>query len=165
MRNVILGAEDYRFVDEPGKEALHALRKERGSVLELDRCPITRENERLRIHTYAGGRINATIAALAENSGLARVTGFGDLAIDLSTANGTMFGLEPIRSMLCGLHDADARLSASERVALVSGKRRGRLAKFQPYLPRDLEALYLAREILDIPGAANLASKSKFPVL
>jgi hypothetical protein len=87
------------------------------------------------------------------------------LEVDLSTANGALFGIESVRSLLRRLRDADARLSTSERVALVSEKRRGRLAKFQPYLPRDLEALYLAQEMLDIPGAANLASKSEFPVV
>ncbi len=67
--------------------------------------------------------------------------------------------------MLRGLRDADVRLSVSERVGLVSGKRRGRLAKFQPYLPQNLEALYLARELLDIPGAANVAAESEFPIV
>ncbi len=165
MREVLLSDEDYRFVDEPGRKALRTLREERRSTLALDRCPITREKDRLRMHTYAGGRINATIAAIADNSGLTRVTGFGDLDVDLAPPDGGLFGIEPVRSMLRGLRDADSRLSTSERVALVSGKRRGRLAKFQPYLPQHLEALYLAQEMLDIPGAANLARKSEFPVV
>jgi hypothetical protein len=50
-------------------------------------------------------------------------------------------------------------------VELVKGTNRGRLAKFQPYLPQDLEALYLSRELLDIPGTAALAAEAEFPVV
>ena len=131
----------------------------------MDRCPITREKGRLRVHTYAGGKINATIAAIAEKSGVARVTGLGDLEIDLASPPGGELDVGSLRAMLLWLRDAEGRLLTSDRVDLVRGKSRGRLAKFQPYLPQDLEALYLSRELLDIRGAATLAAESTFPIV
>ena len=166
MRAILLSQGDFRFVDDPGREALRALREERGPVLAKDRCPITREGTNLRLHTYAGGRVNATIAAVAEKSGLVRVAGFGDLDVELAPPSpGEQVEIEPLRSMLRGLRDAGARLSPSEKAGLVGSAERTRLAKFQPYLPEDLEALYLSRELLDLPGAAALASESGFPVV
>lgn len=42
---------------------------------------------------------------------------------------------------------------------------RGRLAKFQPYLPPDLEGGYLAERLFDLAGAAELARRSGFPLV
>ncbi len=56
------------------------------------------------------------------------------------------------------------RITDFEQAALVGEKSRGRRAKFQPYLPRDLEGSYLARELFDFIGAAELARESSFPI-
>ena len=166
MRAILLSEEAFRFVDEPGNEALRRLRKERAPILSRDRCPIAaRGNGALRLHTYAGGKINATIAALAERSGLARVSGLGDLEIDLASPAGGQLEAESVRAMLRELRDAEASLSSMDLADLVGGTDRGRLAKFQPYLPGHLEALYLSRELLDIPGVAALARESDFPIV
>ena len=166
MREILLSEESFRFVDEPGRRALQALREERGPVLARDRCPITaRDNGGLRLHTYAGGKINGTIAAIAERGGLARVAGLGDLEIDLASPAGGRLEVGALRAMLRGLRDAETRLSPRDKADLVRGADRGRLAKFQPYLPERLEALYLSRELLDIPGVAALAQESEFPLV
>lgn len=165
MRRILLTDETFRFVDEPGRSEVERLRAERAPTLARDRCPITREKDKLRLHTYAGGRINATIAALLEQSGTVRVAGFGDLVLDLAASSGVFLEAAPVRAALWSLREAESHLTNTDLANLVSEKKRGRLAKFQPYLPRDLEGAYLAEKLFDIPGAANLAAEAEFPIV
>lgn len=165
MRRILLTDEAFRFVDEPGRYEVERLRAERALTLARDRCPITREKDKLRLHTYAGGRINTTIAALLEQSGIVRIAGFGDLVVDLAAPTGAFLGTAPVRAALLSLREAKARLTDVDLANLVSEKKRGRLAKFQPYLPHDLEGAYLAERLLDVPGAADLAGEAEFPIL
>ncbi|MDP9480101.1 MAG: DEAD/DEAH box helicase [Actinomycetota bacterium] len=164
MRNILLNHEVYRFVDEAGREEIEKLRAERRWILARDRCPITHEGDKLRLHTYAGGRINATIAALLERQGTVRIAGFGDLEVDLAAPPGGTLVEPLVCAELRGLCDVDVRITDFERAALVGEKSRGRRAKFQPYLPRDLEGSYLARELFDFIGAAEFARGSSFPI-
>ncbi len=167
MRSILLGDEDFRFVDEPGRGEVERLRNESRPVLGRDRCPITREGRgNLRLHTYAGGRINATIAALVEARGVAKARGFGDLEIDLASPSGGVWEEASLRAGLRALRSAgDLLESAGGIAALVGGRDRGRLAKFQPYLPADLERAYLAERLFDLPGAVELARSSEFPLV
>lgn len=165
MRRILLTDEVFRFVDEPGRSELERLRDERAPTLAHDHCPITREKDKLRLHTYAGGRINATIAALLEQSGAVRVAGFGDLVVDLAAPSGIFLGTAPVRAALLSLREAKARLTDDDLANLVSEKKRGRLAKFQPYLPHDLEGAYLAEKLFDILGTADLAAEANFPIV
>ncbi|CAA9462704.1 MAG: ATP-dependent helicase [uncultured Rubrobacteraceae bacterium] len=165
MRSILLSDENFRFVDKAGREKIERLRTERCLVLSRDRCPITSEGGKFRLHTYAGGRINATIAALLEAKGAARIVGFGDLEVDLEASLDGSPGTSLIRAELNNLEDVDTRLTDAERTALVGEKSRGRLAKFQPYLPRYLEGSYLAEELFDFAGTAELAREAVFPVI
>lgn len=164
MRNILLSDEEFRFVDEAGRAEIDSLRQERQSMLIKDRCPITREKDGLRIHTYAGIRINATIAAVLEKSGTTRIKGFGDLEIDLGAPSGGLLRESLIRSELQALRNLNNSLTDADKAALVRNKDRGRLAKFQPYLPPSLEASFLVQELLDIPGTATLARESSFMI-
>ena len=76
MREILISDEELSFVDKAGRGELQRMREELAPVLSRDRCPITREDGKVRIHTYAGGRINATIAAILQDSGVAEVRGF-----------------------------------------------------------------------------------------
>lgn len=165
MRRILLTSETFRFVDEPGRSEVERLRIERASTLARDRCPITREGKKLLLHTYAGGRINATIAALLEQSGTVRIAGLGDLVVDLAAPSGGSLETDSVRAALLSLREARARLTDNDLADLVSGKKRGRLAKFQPYLPHDLEGAYLAEKLFDVPGVATLAAEAEFPVV
>ena len=165
MRNVLLSDERYPFVDDAGREAIQGMREERKEILLNDRCPITREGSTLRLHAYAGGRINATIAAVLEARGVARAASIGDLELDLRAPPGGTLAEPRVIAGLRELRDTDAHLAGTEIAALVGKKSRGRLAKFQPYLPPDLEAAYLAKELFDFAATAGFAKDSAFPIL
>lgn len=165
IRNILLSDEEFPFVDKVGREDIERLRTERRLVLAQDRCPITHEGSKLRLHTYAGGRINATIAALLDAKGIAHVPSFGDLEVDLEAPLSGVPDTSLIRAELNNLHDVDTHLTDAEKTALVGEKSRGRLAKFQPYLPRDLEGSYLAGELFDFAGTAEFSKESVFPVV
>lgn len=165
MRNILIGCAEFPFVDDAGRKEIRERHDMLQPILDRDRCPITREGKKLRIHTYAGGRINATISALLESAGVGRVTSFGDLEIDLEPPPGSIAGETLVRTELLSLRDIDSRLSDAERANLVDEKNRGQLAKFQPYLPRDLEGSYLAEKLFDLEGTARLARESAFPVI
>ncbi len=161
MRLLLLGEEAPSFVDEAGRLELAKLREEWRPVLAKDRCPMVRDGEALKLHTYAGGRINATLAALLERSGAARVSGWDDFGVNVKAPSGTALRADAVRAALLGVRGADATPSA-EKSALVTDKVRGKLAKFQPYLPPDLEGSYLAERLFDLEGAAQLAKGSEF---
>lgn len=165
MRNVLLSDEQPSFLDDEGKEEIRALQREYRGILEHDRCPMTRLGRILRIHTFAGGRINATIAALLEQSQAIVVKGFGDLEVDVAPAGDTELDADLISSMLRAMHDIDRRISGKDMAALVTNKTREKLAKFQQYLPPDLESAYLADRMFDFSGVAVLSSKSSFPLV
>lgn len=165
MRSVLLRGEEPGFLDDAGKEEIRALRREYGDLLERDRCPITRSGKILRIHTFAGGRVNATIAALLEQSQAVTVKGFGDLEVDLGPADGGEIDAEAVSLKLRALHDIDQRLSREDMASLVTEKTRGKLAKFQPYLPPAIESSYLADRIFDFSGVAELSRQASFPLI
>lgn len=165
MRNILIGDAEFPFVDDAGRKEIRRRQELLRPILDRDRCTITREGRKLRIHTYAGGRINATVSALLESTGVGRITSFGDLEIDLEPAPGRVAGEALVRKILTGLRDIESRLSDAERANLVDDKNRGRLAKFQPYLPHDLEGSYLAENLLDFEGTAKLAQESVFPIV
>lgn len=87
MRNILLSDQEFPFVDDLGREQIQQMRNECGPLLAEDRCPITYAGRSFRLHTYAGGRINATIVALLEDDGIKGVRDFGDLDITLRIAN------------------------------------------------------------------------------
>jgi len=165
MRDILLSSEVFPFMDEAGKDEIDSMRAERGPILARDRCPITRERNGLRLHTYSGGRVNATLAALLEARGVARIAGIGDLEVDLKAPLGSALWESRVRAELRAFRDVDARLSDADMTALVGRKNRGRLAKFQPYLPRDLEGSYLTKELFDFARTADLARCAKFPTV
>jgi ATP-dependent Lhr-like helicase len=165
MRNVLISGEEFPLVDESGREEIRRMREELGPILARDRCPITGENGKIRVYTYAGGKINATIATLLAESGTVEVRGFGDLDINLKSPVGSFLGVRSVRNALLKLRDADERLTHSDLARLVSGKHRGKLAKFQPYLPPDLEGAYLADKLFDVEGTSDLARRSEFAVV
>jgi ATP-dependent Lhr-like helicase len=165
MRRVLLTDAAVPFADEAGRSQLEEMRAEWRPLLEGDRCPLVRNGDALTIHTFAGGRINATLAAILEQSGAARVAGFGDFGVDVTSPNEAALRASAVRDALRDVRDADVRLSAAEKAALVSDKARGKLAKFQPYLPPDLEGAYLAERLFDLVGAADVARSSEFPLV
>jgi hypothetical protein len=152
-------------VDEVGRDVIAKMRAECRPLLEQDRCPITREGNMLRLHTYAGGRVNATIAALVETRGVARALSIGDLEVDLEVPLGGTLSEQLVRSELLRLREVDESLTDTKMAALVTDKDRGRLAKFQQYLPQDLEGSYLAKEVFDFATTAKLARDSTFPIV
>ena len=70
-----------------------------------------------------------------------------------------------IRETLLNLGDADKRLTQVELARLVSDRRRGNLAKFQPYLPPSLEGAYLSERMFDVVGVSSLARGSAFEIV
>lgn len=165
MRSILIGNAEFPFVDEAGRKEIRRMSEELCPILRRDRCPITREGNKLRLHTYAGGRVNTTIAALLEMAKVAEVASLGDLEVDLKPSIGGAPGASLVRAELRGLRDANSRLTDAEKATLVSEKNRGRLSKFQPYLPPDLEGSYLAEMLFDLKGTAQFASESSFPIV
>ena len=165
MRRLLLVDEALPFVDEAGRSHLEGMRTQWRPLLGADRCPLVRNGDTLRIYTFAGGRINATLAALLESEGVASVGSFGGFGVDLKGPTGGRPDVETVRAALRRGRQADTRFSAAEKAGLVSEKVRGKLAKFQPYLPPDLEGAYLADRLFDLPGVARLAQDSEFLLL
>ncbi len=161
MRCILLSEEEFPFVDNAGREQIRQMSEELRPILIRDRCPITVEKDKAHVHTYAGGRINATIAALLEDGGIIEVRGLGDLGLTLKSA----LGITTVRKALLKLQGSAAHLSPSDLARIVSKKQRGKLAKFQPYLPADLEGEYLANKLFDLQGMSSLVKEAGFEII
>ena len=164
MRSILISEREFPFVDDIGQKEIRWMRDEIGTLLKKDRCPIVSHKGGLRLHTYAGGRINATIAALLEDSGVCEVRRFGDLDIDMRSDPDTL-SATLARDALHKIRNAEERLSREDLSRLVSEKQRGDESKFQPYLPPNLEGSYLADKLFDLEGASKLARESEFLIV
>lgn len=164
MRNILLSKKEFPFIDDMGRKEIQWMRQETGPLLNKDRCPITAQAGSLRLHTYAGGQINATISALLEDTGACETKDFDDLEINLKSSTGSL-SATVVRRELLKLKDANSRMSREDLASLVSDKQRGKMSKFQPYLPSNLEGSYLAKKLFDFDGVANLARESEFTII
>lgn len=113
-------------------------------------APLVSEANRVRWWTFAGGRANNLLAAL-----LTPVLGTKISANNLCVtfSEGAAASDVAIRDGIRGLR-GDVTWARARSVAPAAA--RGRLSKFQPCLPEELELDLLARNLMDVNGA-NLA--------
>lgn len=150
MRAVLTSRSDYAFLTARAQKRLNAMRKQWHGLLQTYRLPIQKTGREWTLYTFAGDRINILLGqALAL---LLECEVRGDtLAVSVKPPKNTRLQESDLWQALDAIRQpdffSDARLSS-----MVQSLPRGRLSKFQPLLPPDLEARFLADRLFDIPG-------------
>ena len=146
IRELLSGDEILVFLDEKGRRLLDFLREQWQPILQ--QAPVnlvSREGQTgYRLFTFAGGRINQTLALLWQQVHNLRPT-FNNFYLHF----GEDFG--DLESIMGRLRDP-AEIDLSSLLPPLQ------LGKFQQYLPPHLERRYRAERLLDIEGARGLAA-------
>ena len=150
MRAVLLGDQDYSFLTRGAQTRLEAMCAQWRALLDVGPLPIRKNGREWTLFTFAGDRINILMArALALILGC-DVSG-DSFSLTLGCPAQVMLREREIWQALEMMQGSE--FFSTERVmAMVQALPRGRLSKFQPLLPPDLEARFLAERLFDIAG-------------
>lgn len=159
MRTVLLADDDYPFLTKRAQACLKTMRDQWRDLLQTGPLPLQPTGREWTLYTFAGDRINILLARA-----LALVLG--------CQVNGDSFSLAVRSPKQVPLREKDiwqalktirqpAFFSTDQIVAMVRALPRGRLSKFQPLLPPDLEARFLAERLFDIVGLREFLSESR----
>lgn len=153
MRRVLISEDVLPFLGGGAQALLDRQRAEWRPLLSPARFVIARHGDHVFLYTFAGGRINNVLGKVYElETGAACSIDNLRLRAQLP-ASGPFDGL--FRMVLEKV--AEEGYFTEERLArMVDGLSRGRLSKFQPYLPARFEQALLVERLLDVRGAAEL---------
>ena len=126
--------------------------REYESYIDADGLTLSEDEKGPRLWTFGGGQANNLLARVFENKLGERVLAdnFG-----LSFRDDAAKSLAAIRDTALELRD-EGRPTQDDAVLFASLCTRGRISKFQPCLPEELESMYLA-EVLTSPETARKA--------
>ncbi len=146
-RAIVLGRDEPEYVLGRGIDRLRLLREEWVDLLRGDPLPIVESGRDIVIHTFAGGRANNALGRLLEIATQLE-TSMDNFQVTLRNAMGSELLPEAVGVMLRQLAFGPP-ISQTMRRQCAANLPRYRLSKFQPYLPPDLEAEFLAERLLD----------------
>jgi len=153
-RRILLEDDEPEYLLEQSRFRLSMLRAEWGDLLSRARVPVLQDGRQVAIHTFAGGRINNALGKIIECAG----------GLDTTVSNFTVLAkrdgqstvsLDEVLPLIERIRSGEL-LAPEVRRACVAALPRYRLSKFQPYLPPDLEADFLAERLLDFDGLADV---------
>jgi ATP-dependent Lhr-like helicase len=150
MRAVLLADERYSFVTGRAQSRLDAMRLQMRDLLNREKLPIRQAGQEWTLHTFAGDRINIVLSRALDIILGCEATG-DSFTVTIKSSTQAPLLEHDIRQALKAIRQPD--FFSTERVAaMVRSLPRGRLSKFQPLLPPDLEAQFIAERLFDITG-------------
>jgi len=150
MRAVLLSDQDYPFLTRRARARLDALRSQWRDLLQMGLLPIQRTGREWTLYTFAGDRINILLGrALALVLGC-QVSG-DSFSVSVKSLEQAPLQEGDILQALETIQQPDF-FSIDRVTTMVRALPRGRLTKFQPLLPPDLEARFLAERLFDVAG-------------
>lgn len=150
MREVLLAEEEYTFLTGRAQGRLRTMRDQWRGLLCAGPLPVSQEGREWAVYTFAGDRINILLArALAQE--LSCQASGDSLMVKLKPSAQSVIREDDIRQAIEEI--GEPTFFSGERVLeMVRALPRGRLSKFQPLLPADLEARFLADRLFDVAG-------------
>ncbi len=148
MRNVLRSREPYSFLSQQARERLEAMRLEWRDLLGEGSLSYRQRGREWMLYTFAGDRINLLLAKALSLVLECPVTG-DSLALCAKPPGGTTMDKRDLLQALESIREPGF-FSTDRVAAMVRALPQGRLSKFQPLLPPDLEARFLAERLFDI---------------
>jgi ATP-dependent Lhr-like helicase len=150
MRSSLLADDGYPFLTECAQARLNAMRHQWRELLGTNALPIRQEGREWTLYTFAGDRTNILLGRALALVLDCQVSG-DSLTVTVKTPSEEPIGEGDIRKALETIRQPG--FFSEERVmTLVQALPRGRFSKFQPLLPPDLEARFLAERLFDVAG-------------
>lgn len=150
IRAILQAETVYPFLTIRAQEWLRRIRAQWAGIVAAGTLPVFHDGNTWKLYTFAGDRINLLLArALALVLGC-EISG-DSLTLEVKSPPQVPVQEPDLWQALATLRDPDF-FSAERLAALVRALPRGRLSKFQPLLPPELEARFLAERLFDVPG-------------
>lgn len=146
IRELVTQDHDLPFLDSKGKRLLKALRDHWQPLLQQAPVNLQVRGSAHRLYTFAGGRVNQTLALLWEQVHKLRPS-FNNFYLHFSEDFGDL------ESIMRRLQDP-APLELGPLLPPLQ------LAKFQQFLPPELEQAYRVERLLDVPATRQLAQQA-----
>ncbi len=154
MRAHLISPDPVPYLTDVAQKVLANLRASWAPLLQHAPVILERRDEQATLTTFAGGRINNVVARLYTlRTGLE--TKSDNLRIKFEMPTDKVWS-EPMERVL---EELATPLGSDTIAQIVASFPRARYSKFQPHLPPDLEARFVASRLLDLEGAIELASE------
>lgn len=150
MRSCLASNDTYTFLTLKAQQRLDKMRCEWGEIVMAEKIPLRLHGREWELYTFAGDRINILLGQAFE-----MITGCGVSGDSLSLRIKPV-STDPIPpSMVTQAIDqmrTDDYFSPERILTLAKRLPSSRWSKFQPLLPKELEARFLAEKIFDVQG-------------
>ncbi len=150
IRAVLTADETYPFLTSRAQARLTDARVHWGGILHSAKLPVQLVGREWNLHTFAGDRINILLGRALSQALGCEVNG-DSFSLQIKSPEQVPLEEGDIFRALAAIRQPDF-FSAVRVTAMVRSLPRGRLSKFQPLLPPDLEAQFLADRLFDIAG-------------
>lgn len=158
IRAVLTADETYPFLTSRAQGRLKAARLRWCDTLLSATLPIQQTGREWELFTFAGDRINILLGrALALILGC-EVNG-DSFTLQVKSPEQVPLQKSDLFRALETIRQSDF-FSAERIIAMIRTLPRGRFSKFQPLLPPELEAVFLAERLFDIEGLKNWLEKT-----
>jgi ATP-dependent Lhr-like helicase len=149
MRSILRSDERYPFLTGRAQDRLAALRRMWRDIAATD-LYLHKSSREWSLFTFAGDRINLLLGRALAMVLACQVSGDG-LVLKIKPAMDAPCEETDLRQAL-DLTRAPGFFSTERVIELVRSIPRGRLSKFQPLLPSETEARFLAERLFDVKG-------------
>ncbi len=156
MKAVLRDKAAYPWLSRSAAMELESLRLGYTDVVPAGRSAIELQPESATWHTFAGGAINAVLVAALETLGGEWSGGnLGVSTTDREAAAGAPHAVREVTGMEIG----EVAVEAARRMP------RGKLTKFQPCLPEQMELELMVRRVFDVEGAMRFLQEQQAVVV
>ena len=163
MRSCLASEEAYPFLTQKAQQGLDKMRREWSALVTEETIPLRPHGREWELFTFAGDRINILLGQALET-----ITGCGisgdSLSLRIKPASTTPIS-ESMLTLAVDQLRAEGYFSPERILSYAVRLPPSRWSKFQPLLPKELEARFLAERIFDVQGLQDwLKSKQQVAV-
>lgn len=156
MRDVLVSAEDYSYLDLESNELLETMRDDRQALLSSTYAPIEYDEKGIIWWTWAGGNINNTLRTILKIELNADVQASNEYVKVKSDHLIIKDYQETIRKISRPHYWNNPELLSTIYTMVPNYH----LSKFQPYLPEELKLRLVAETIFDVEGTLAFLKKT-----
>ncbi len=159
MRFCLASNEAYPFLTQKAQQGLEKMRREWRALVAAETIPLRPHGQEWELFTFAGDRINILLGLALET-----ITGWnvsGDsLSLRIKPAS-TSLSPEIMLTQAVDQLRTDGYFSPERIISLAARLPSSRWSKFQPLLPKELKARFLAERVFDIQGMQDWLKSKK----
>ena len=150
MRTCLASDEKYPFLTQKAQQTLDKMRRERSEIASSGKIVLLSHGREWELYTFAGDRVNILLGEALDSLIGCNVSG-DSLTLRIKPISEVPLTAEKILGAIQQM-SADNYFSAEHVLMLAQKLPRSRWSKFQPLLPKQLEARFLAEKVFDLDG-------------